>query len=121
MTKVLRLLRDMRRVETECEFRENPPPDDWIGFMPRGLPHMSGARPKPLRSQPQPPSQAEEPRPDTSDRPEAVEVRAPETPERVTPMMAAVTPVGADTVRIAFLALVVGFAVGVVFTARFRW
>jgi hypothetical protein len=36
-------------------------------------------------------------------------------------MMAAVTPVGADTVRIASLALVVGFAVGVVFTARFRW
>ena len=43
MTRVLHLLRKMRRMETEAEFAAHPLPEDWRGFTPAGVPHM-GAR-----------------------------------------------------------------------------
>ena len=39
---VLQVLRKMRAEETRQEFSAHPLPQDWVGFTPLGVPHMSG-------------------------------------------------------------------------------
>jgi hypothetical protein len=42
MSKILLYLRRMHREEEKRELAMYPPPKDWMGFTPAGVPHMSG-------------------------------------------------------------------------------
>ena len=64
MTRVLHLLRKMRRTETEAEFAAHPLPEDWRGFTPAGVPHMgAGGLGMGPETPPTPPPQSSTPPP----------------------------------------------------------
>ena len=41
MTSALRVLKKMRKLETQNEFKRFPVPTKWAGFLPAAVPHMS--------------------------------------------------------------------------------
>ena len=124
MTRVLQVLRKMRMEETRVEFGANPLPQDWVGFTPLGVPHMSVSHaplsPTSYEVQAEPLSEVSENRPGTTRVGTLMEEKKKKEKEDVfatggtaeTEETIGGSWFKSDTMRVASLALVVGMGVG---------
>lgn len=122
---VLQVLRKMRAEETRQEFSAHPLPQDWVGFTPLGVPHMSGIHtvvsPTPSTTHTDSAAASQRSRVITSEKQQMMMMMREEVDEvekkkgncvGTAETMGSISGFGSDSLQVAALALVVGIGVG---------